>query len=103
MRTLFLARGVRPGVIASRECEPEGASFSRFALKPDLPMVRFHGKPAKGESEPGGMPMFAATVCLSKFFKDVFMLVARYPFAIVRDRDCCSGRVALNTQADRPA
>ena len=46
-------------------------------------MVRFHGKPAKGESEPGGMPMFAATVCLSKFFKDVFMLLARYPFAVV--------------------
>jgi len=35
-------------------------------------MVRFHGKPAKGESESGGMPMFAATVCLSKFFRDVF-------------------------------
>jgi hypothetical protein len=80
---LFLPRIVRPGLIPNRECEPESASFSGFALKADLPMVRFHGKPAKGESEPGGMPMFAATVCLSKFFKDVFMLVARYPFAVV--------------------
>ena len=48
-------------------------------------MVRFHGKPAKGESDAGGMPMFAATVCLPKFFKDVFMLVALYSLAIVRD------------------
>ena len=46
-------------------------------------MVRFHGKPAKGEAEPGGMPMFTATVCLPKFFEDVFMLVAGYPFAVV--------------------
>ena len=67
----------------NREREPEGAPLSRFALKPDLPMVRFYGKPAKGESEAGGMPMFTATVCLSKFFKDVFMLVARYAFAVV--------------------
>ena len=32
------------------------------------------------------MPMLAATVCLSKFFKDVFVLVARYPLAVVADR-----------------
>jgi hypothetical protein len=91
-----------PGLIPNRECEPEGAPLSRFALKPDLPMVRFHGKPAKGESEPGGMPMFAATICLSKFFKDVFMLVARYPFAVVTHRDGRSGRVGLNPHPDRP-
>jgi len=72
-------------LIARREREPEGASFSGFALKPDLPLMRLHSKPAKGKPEPGGMPMFAATVCLSKFFKDVFMLVGRYAFSVVRD------------------
>ena len=65
-------------------------------------MMRFHGKAAKSESDSGGMPMFAATVCLSEFFKDAFMLVARYPFAIVTDRDGRSGRVGLNPHPDRP-
>ena len=45
----------------------------------------FHGKPAKGETQPSGMPMFAATVCLSKFFKDVLVLVAWYPLAVIID------------------
>jgi hypothetical protein len=72
-------------LIASRECEPEGASFSGFALKANLSVVCFDGKPAKGETQPSGMPMFAATVCLSKFFKDVLVLIAWYPLAVITD------------------
>jgi hypothetical protein len=72
-------------LIASRECAPKSASFSGFALKANLSLVCFHGKPAKGETEPSGMPMFAATVCLSKFFKDVLVLVTWYPLAVITD------------------
>ena len=43
--------------------------------------------------------MLAATVCLSKFFKDMFVLVARYSFAVVTHRNGRIGRVALNTHA----
>src|SRR5207237_4274969 len=83
VKPAFFSPNSPPRIDPDRGCEPRGASPSRFALNPDLPMVRFHSKPAKGESEPGGMPVFAATVCLSKFFKDVFMLIARYPFAVI--------------------
>src|SRR5437870_5446214 len=82
-----VARIVRNGLIASREREPKGASFSGFALNADLSLVRFHRKPAKGEPQASRMPMLAATVCLSKFFKDVFVLVARYPLTVVADRN----------------
>ena len=46
---LCIARIVHPGLIASREREPKGASFSGFALNADLSLVRFHSKPAKRE------------------------------------------------------
>ena len=80
---LCIARRVHPGVIADRQREPKGASFSGFALNADPSLMRFHSKPAKGEPQASRMPMFAAAVCLSKFFKDVFVLLARYPFSVV--------------------
>ena len=82
---MYIARIVHSGLIASREREPKSASSSRFALNANLSPVRFYRQPAKGEPQASRMPMSAATVCLSKFFKDVFMLVVRYPLAIVRD------------------
>src|SRR5437762_5982546 len=91
---------VRSGLIASRQREPKGASFSRFALNADLSLVRFHSKLAKGEPQASRMPMLAATVCLSKFLKDVFMLVARYPLAVVADRNGDVNPLALNVYLD---
>ena len=93
---LCIARIVYPGLIASREREPKGASFSGFALNANLSLVRFHSKPAKGEPQASRMPMLAATICLSKFFKDVFVLVARYSLAVVADRNGDISPRALN-------
>jgi hypothetical protein len=83
-------------MLANRKREPEGAPFP--VRSPDLSMVRFHGKPAKA-SQFRGMPMFAATVCLSDFSK-TFMRRA-VSIAIVTDRDSRSGRVT-NPHPDRP-
>jgi hypothetical protein len=84
---LCIARIVHSGSIVSRERKPKGTSFSGFAPNADLSFVRFHSKPAKGEPQASGMPMLAATICLSKFFKDVLVLVARYSLAVVADRN----------------
>jgi hypothetical protein len=65
-------------------------------MNADLSLVRFHSKLAKGEPQTSRMPMLAATVCLSKFLKDVFMLVARYPLAVVADRNGDVSPRALN-------
>ncbi len=46
------------------------------------------------------MPMSAATACLSKFFKDVFVPVARYPLAVVADRNGDISLITLNTYPD---
>jgi hypothetical protein len=97
---LSIARIVHPGLIASREREPKGASFSGFALNADLSLMRFHSKPAKGEPQASRMPMLAATVSLSKFFKDVFVLIARYPLAVVADRNGDISPRALNIYPD---
>jgi len=97
---LCIARTVHPGLTASPEREPKGASFSGFALDADLSLVRFHSKPAKGEPEASRTPMLAATVCLSKFFKDVFVLVTRYPLAVVADRNGDINPLALNVYLD---
>jgi len=101
-RRLGIARIGHPGLMASREREPKGASSSGFALNADLSLVRFHGKPAKGEPQTSRMPMSAATVCLSKFFKDVFVLVARYPLAVVADGSGDISSRALNIYPDCP-
>src|SRR5213595_2097272 len=97
---LCIARIVYPGLIASREREPKGASFAGFALNADLSLVRVHSKPAKSEPQASRMPMLAATVCLSKFFKNVFVLVARYSLAVVADRNGDISLCALNTYPD---
>ena len=47
------------------------------------------------------MRMLDAAVCLSKFFKDVFVLISRDALAVVSDRDPHIRRVALNIYADR--
>src|SRR5205085_9736332 len=96
----FAADEQHPGLIASREHKPKGASFSGFALNADLSLVRVHRKPAKGEPQASRMPMSAATVCLSKFFKDVFVLVARYSLAVVADKNGDISPLALNTYPD---
>src|SRR5436190_22828068 len=95
-----IARIVHPGLIVSREREPKGASFSGFALNADLSLVRFHSKPAKGEPHASRMPMLATTFCLSKFFKDVFVLIASYPLAVVADRNVDISSRALNIYPD---
>ena len=75
----------RSGLIASRKREPKGASLSGFALNADPSLVRFHSKLAKSEPQTSRMPMLAATLCLSKFLKDIFVLMARYPLTVVAD------------------
>jgi hypothetical protein len=90
-------------LIASREGKPESASLSGLALNADPSLMRFHGKPAKGEPQTSGIPMLAAAVCLSKFFEDVFVLVGRYSLAVVTDRDGRVGGVALNVYPDGSA
>ena len=47
------------------------------------------------------MPMLDAAVCLSKFFKDVFVLIGRDALAVVTHRDRHIRRFALNSYADR--
>ena len=47
------------------------------------------------------MPMLPATVRLSKFFKDVFVLIARYPLAIVTDRNGDTVSRALQVYPNR--
>jgi len=98
---VVFARTICPEIIAGRKRKPKLASFSGFALDADLSFVRFYRKPAKGEAEAGRMPMLAAAVCLSKFFKDVFVLIARYPFAIVTDRNGRVSRRALKAYPNR--
>ena len=100
MSRVCIARIVRSGPIVSRERKRKGTSFSGFALNADLSFVRFHSKPAKGEPQASRMPMLAATICLSKFFKDVFVLVARYPLAVVADRNGDISLRALNIYPD---
>ena len=97
---LCIARIVYPGLIASREREPKGASFSGLALNANLPLVPFHSKPTEGEPQASRMPMLAAAICLSKFFKDVFVLIARYPLAVVADRNGDVSPRALNIYPD---
>jgi len=63
--------------------------------------VRFHSKPAKGKPEASRMRMLPATVRLSKFFKDVFVLIARYPLAIVTDRNGDTVSRALQVYPNR--
>ena len=97
---LFLARILHPGVIASREREPKGASFSGFAFNADLSVMRFDGESAKGEAKPGRMAMFAAAVGLSKFLKDVLLLIRRNPLAVVAHRDGDISPIAPNIYPD---
>src|SRR5947208_12564583 len=97
---LCIARIVYPGLIASRKREPKGASFSGFALNANLSLVRFHSKPAKGEPQASRIPTLAATICLSKFIKDVFVLIARYPLAVVAVRNGIINHRALNIYPD---
>src|SRR5207248_1256144 len=96
----YIDRRVHPGLMASREREPKGAAFSGLALNADLSMVRVHSKPAKSEPQASRMPMLAATVCLPKFFKNVFVLVARYSLAVVADRKGDISLCALNIYPD---
>ena len=91
---------VDTGLIASRKREPKGASFSGLALYTDFSVVRFHRKPAKGEPQPSRLPMLAATACLSKFFKNAGVLIARDPLAVVADRKDDISPCALNVYPD---
>ena len=87
-------------MIPNRERKPKHASFFKFALNADFSLVRFHGQSAKGEAEAGGVSMFAAAVCLSEFFEDVFVLIRRDALAVVAHRDRHIRHVALNIYPD---
>src|SRR6266446_1287908 len=88
--------------IANREGEPERASFSKFTLNTDLSFVRFHSKPAKGQSKAGGMSMFYPAFRLSKLFKDVFVLILRDTLAVITHRDRHIRCVALDFYTNCP-
>src|ERR1700730_6739196 len=78
----------------------EGASFSKFALDADFSAVRFDSQPAKGQTDAGRMSMLAAALCLSKFFKDMFVLIRGNTRAVVRHRDSRLFRIALHSYPD---
>src|ERR1700738_4877085 len=61
----------------------KGASFPKFALNADFPLVRFHGQSAKSETDAGGILPLAAAVRLAKFFEDSLVLIRRYALPII--------------------
>ena len=91
---------VRPRSIASRECEPKATSSPRFAFNTDLSLVCFDGESAKREAKAGRMSLLGAALGLSKFLKDVLLLIRRNPLPVVADRDGDIGSVAPNIYQD---
>ena len=70
-------------LLANRQAKPEDTSLSEFAPNADLSLVRFHGEPAKGETNAGGMALLRAAVGLTEFLEDVRMLIGRDAWPIV--------------------